>query len=415
MFPYFSWMPSRSRVSWRDLAVRAAGRLQELLAPHFHVLHALELLADLLDLLLVRQTELGAEALGAAAFGERARRASPIADAPRRRPPSPRALPGRDEAHGVQVRGHALEVLRHEVRDEASTSRWRARATPGSRAPSPGCTACRPRCGTNSPGAGPRATAPMSRSIARYAASATAHSRGTSPSSDVSSRWPSIQSGGEDTRACSQRALITFGAAVTTPARSGLDSIAVRNRSPLFASRVVVELLDEPPRPHSSTRLSRSVFSPLNLRHGSANDRMMPDVQRDGGERARALHLHRHGLVEPSERAMLPLYTCPRLRGRDGRRRERELLRVRAPSSASRMRRASASSNGGTASCNVRSSMMYAFGSRSWRLLSTCPSFTYVGPERHEQSRSCAARLRRRRPCASRSARRPASCGPATA
>ena len=38
----------------RDFAVRAAARLQELLSPHFHVLHALELFPNLLDLLLVR-------------------------------------------------------------------------------------------------------------------------------------------------------------------------------------------------------------------------------------------------------------------------------------------------------------------------------------------------------------------------
>eukprot|EP00982_Pelagococcus_subviridis_P006903 30308-Pelagococcus_subviridis.AAC.21 len=44
------------------------------------------------------------------------------------------------------------------------------------------------------PGCGSACNTPMSSNIARYAASATAHSLGTSPSSDVSSRWPSIQS-----------------------------------------------------------------------------------------------------------------------------------------------------------------------------------------------------------------------------
>ena len=97
--------------------------------------------------------------------------------------------------------------------------------------------------------------------------------------------------------------------------------------------------------------------------------------------------------TEPSERAMLPLYTCPRLADAMGDAESASFFAFAAPSSASRMRRASASSNGGTASCSVLSSMMYAFGSRSWRLLKTCPSFTYVGPSDTSTSRSCAARF----------------------
>ena len=85
------------------------------------------------------------------------------------------------------------------------------------------------------PGCGSACRSPMSRSIARYDASATAHKRGTSPSSDVSSLWPSIQPVVNTRRV--DAPLIT-GAAVTTPARSGRLSIARRNRSPLFASRV---------------------------------------------------------------------------------------------------------------------------------------------------------------------------------
>jgi hypothetical protein len=84
------------------------------------------------------------------------------------------------------------------------------------------------------PGCGSACKSPMSRSIAKYAASATAHSRGTSPSSDVSKRCPSIHPVVNTRRV--DAPLIT-GAAVTTPARSGRLSIATRNRSPFAASR----------------------------------------------------------------------------------------------------------------------------------------------------------------------------------
>ena len=84
------------------------------------------------------------------------------------------------------------------------------------------------------PGCGSACRTPMSSSMARYDASATAHSRGTSPSSLVSSLCPSIHPVVSTLRV---DARATTGAAVTTPARSGRLSIASLNRSPFAASR----------------------------------------------------------------------------------------------------------------------------------------------------------------------------------
>ena len=135
------------------------------------------------------------------------------------------------------------------------------------------------------------------------------------------------------------------------------------------------------------------MFRPLNLRHGSANERMMPTSSEMAASAPGRCTFTATASVEPSEREMLPLYTCPRLADAMGAAESASFFAFATPSSASRMRRASASSKGGTASCSVRSSRMYAFGSRSWRLLSTCPSFTYVGPSDTSRSRSCAARF----------------------
>mmetsp|Transcript_9236 Transcript_9236/g.30725 ORF Transcript_9236/g.30725 Transcript_9236/m.30725 type:complete len:243 (-) Transcript_9236:1031-1759(-) len=84
------------------------------------------------------------------------------------------------------------------------------------------------------PGCGSACSRPMSSNMARYAARATAHNRGTSPASLVSRRCPSIHPVVNTRRV---DAFLKTGAAVTTPAKSGLESIAKRNRSPLFASR----------------------------------------------------------------------------------------------------------------------------------------------------------------------------------
>mmetsp|Transcript_8751 Transcript_8751/g.34374 ORF Transcript_8751/g.34374 Transcript_8751/m.34374 type:complete len:489 (-) Transcript_8751:1294-2760(-) len=101
----------------RNLRVGAARSLEELIPPQLHVLHALELLANLLDLVGVRKPELRAEPLGASALGQRgeqqpdgARDAGVLHGLP---------LTRGNETHGVQVTGHSLEVLADEVRDEA--------------------------------------------------------------------------------------------------------------------------------------------------------------------------------------------------------------------------------------------------------------------------------------------------------
>mmetsp|Transcript_39172 Transcript_39172/g.97037 ORF Transcript_39172/g.97037 Transcript_39172/m.97037 type:complete len:277 (+) Transcript_39172:1113-1943(+) len=97
--------------------------------------------------------------------------------------------------------------------------------------------------------------------------------------------------------------------------------------------------------------------------------------------------------VVPSPFFSMPRYTCPSDADAMGRSLSVSLPAIFGPSSAARMRRARSSSKGGTESCSVRSSRMYGAGSRSWRLDSTCPSFTYVGPRLMRRSRSWTARL----------------------
>ena len=90
---------------------------------------------------------------------------------------------------------------------------------------------------------------------------------------------------------------------------------------------------------------------------------------------------------------IVPRYTWPRLALAIGGASPRFSARdPDAPSSWSKMRRANASSNGGTASWSVRSSITYGAGRRSWRELRTWPSLTYVGPKDTSRSLSCAAR-----------------------
>ena len=302
----------------RNLRVRAARSLEELLPPDLHVLHALELLTNLLDLILVREAELGAETLGAATLGERreqkpdgARHAQVLHSLP---------LTGGNETHGVQITWDSLKVLAHEVSDEAEDGGAQVLAHGGHETPVQDA-----QLAVVGAEEVTRVGIRVKRPDVEQHRQVTRERHRTQP-------WhvallgrvqplPVDPAGGENTP----------GGRGRHDGRGGDDAREVwsrLHREPELLTRrrllPVVQLVYEPDTPLVHERLEVGVESlelPPRLRE-RADD---ADVERDGDERARPLHLHRHLLRRPVRFLQRTAVHLPEGRGCDGCRAEAEV------------------------------------------------------------------------------------------
>ena len=231
MFPYFSWMPSRSRVSWPTLlsappdASRNFSRRTFMSFTPFSSLRISLILSSSGNPSSARKPS-APPPLASAENSKPMALATPASSIASRLPGGMKPMASRSAGtRSKSFDTRCAMKLKIAVDSSGDTGVTRPQSRMHS-LPS----AVRNRL----PGCGSACRRPMSSSMARYDASATAHSRGTSPSSEVSSLCPSIQPVVKTLRV--DAPLIT-GAAVTTPARSGRRSIASRNRSPFAASR----------------------------------------------------------------------------------------------------------------------------------------------------------------------------------